>query len=218
MPPDVPLVISEYGYSAFPGRAEVGLEAALLNADIVGRFLMLGGRAAFLYGWEPTSLDKSSRCATWGNNMLFLADQHRRIVARTAAYHGARLLTQQWVAAGGGEHIMYAAESSARDDDGNELLSAYVVHRPDGQWATLLVNKDPRRAYRVSLDFGRQWGGRASGARVVASYSAAQYAWREHGVRGRPVRSMPPAVRTLRGGAPLDVPPYSLTVIRETRP
>jgi hypothetical protein len=218
LPPDIPRVIAEYGYSAFAGGAQVGLEGALLNADIVGRFLMLGGRAAFLYGWEPTSLEKSPRCDTWGNNMLFLADERRRIRGRVATYHGARIITREWTSPLGGEHAMFAAESTARDEDGNELLSAYVVRRPDGTWATLLVNKDPSRAYRVTLDFGSGHGGRRSGRRTVVSYSSAQYEWRADGAHGRPVRSEPPSSRTLRGGAALEVPPYSMTVIREARP
>src|SRR5207245_8967843 len=48
LPRDIPWIIAEYGYSAFGARAEVALDVALLNADIVGRFLTLGGGAAFL--------------------------------------------------------------------------------------------------------------------------------------------------------------------------
>ena len=216
--PEIPRVIAEYGYSAFPGRAEVDLVGALLNADIVGRFLLLGGRAAFLYGWEPTSLDQSPRCDTWGNAMLFLADDRRRIRARVATYHGARMLLREWASPLGGEHTMFAAESDARDGHGNELLSAYVVRRPDGTWATLLVNKDPRRAYRVTIDFGVLHGGRTSGDRSVVSYSGVQYAWHADGARGHPVRSAPPTTRSVPGGTAMVVPPYSLTVVRERRP
>src|SRR5439155_15689102 len=46
---NIPWIISEYGYSAFGAHAEIDIEGALLNADSVGRFLMLGGDAAYLY-------------------------------------------------------------------------------------------------------------------------------------------------------------------------
>ena len=97
--PAIPRVIAEYGYSAFAGRAQVDLEGALLNADIVGRFLAVGGRAAYLYGWEPSFLESSPRCDTWGNNMLFLADEQRKIRFRVATAYGAQLVTREWTLA-----------------------------------------------------------------------------------------------------------------------
>lgn len=212
---DFPMIIAEYGYSAFAGAAEAGIEGALLNADIVGRFLSVGGSAAYLYGWEPTTLDKAARCDTWGNNMLFLSDERRRIQARVATFHGAQLLTKEWAKPDGGIHTMLYTESDARDTAGNELLSAYVIRRPDGRWATMLVNKNPAAAYRVSLDF--RTGVAAHGARRIVSYSSAQYEWHAAGARGRPKRSAPPAVTTLGAEAPLIVPPYSITIVRESR-
>ena len=212
---DFPMVIAEYGYSAFAGAAEVQIEGALLNADIVGRFLSVGGTATYLYGWEPTLLDKANRCDTWGNNMLFLSDAQRRIKARVATFYGARLVMNEWVAPAGGVHTMLHTESDARDTEGNELLSAYVVHRPDGSWATMLVNKDPATAYRVELTF--RTGATPRGTRRIVSYSPAQYQWKRDGAKGRPSRSDPPAIRSARATESLVVPPYSITIVRERR-
>ncbi len=50
IPKKIPVYISEYGYSAFSGRSEVDIEGALMNADIVGKFLDWGGHKAYLYG------------------------------------------------------------------------------------------------------------------------------------------------------------------------
>ena len=177
---------------------------------------MLGGRSRYLDGWEPTSLDQSPRCGQWGNNMLFLTDDQRRIRAHVATYHGLRMLTRDW-AMPRGVHEMYAAESDAHDADGNELLSAYVLRRPDGAWATLLVNKDSVRTYRVSLTgpggAGAAWSNRAT----VTSFSSAQYGWRPDGANGRPLRSDPPSTYTLPAGESVVVPPYSLTVVKRSR-
>ncbi len=211
----VPRVIAEFGYSAFAGQAQVDMAGALLNSDIIGRFLMLGGREAYLYGWEPTSLDKSPRCDQWGNNMLFLTDDRRRIRARVATFHALRLVTQDWTSPRGGEHVMYAAESDARDADGNELLSAYVVRRPDGSWATMLVNKDPGRSFRVRIDAGP--AGPAPVRRTVTSFSAAQYAWHADGAQGRPARSEAPVRHALADGDPLVIAPFSMMVVHQRR-
>jgi hypothetical protein len=91
------------------------------------------------------------------------------------------------------------------------------VRRPDGSWSAMLVNKDPTRSYRVSLKFASRYGGALDGPRVVLSYSRAQYAWHADGARGRPVRDLPPQRTQLAAGAPLDVPPYSITVVRGAR-
>jgi len=56
--------------------------------------------------------------------------------------------------------------------------------------------------------------GAKTGRRTVLSYSGAQYAWRADGARGRPGRETPPRRSRLAPGAVLEVPPYSLTVVR----
>src|SRR2546430_6824598 len=91
---NIPWIISEYGYSAFATRAEISIEGALLNADIVGKFLTLGGDQAFLFGYTPGYIDRDFPC-TAGNNMLFSMDGDGHITHRFATYFGARLLSQE---------------------------------------------------------------------------------------------------------------------------
>ena len=127
----IPWIISEYGYSAFATRAEIGIEGALLNADIVGKFLTLGGDQAFLFGYTPGYVDRDFPC-TAGNNMLFSMDDDGNVGHRFATYFGARLLTQEWLQPGDEVHEIYPATSNVRNAEGEELITAYAVHRPDG--------------------------------------------------------------------------------------
>ena len=147
---NIPWIISEYGYSAFAGRAEISIEGALLNADIVGKFLTLGGDQVFLFGYTPAEMLRELPCTT-GNNMLFSMYENGNIKHRFATYFGARLLTQEWLKPGDEEHELYSAKSDVRDVSGNELITAYAVHRPDGPWSVLLINKDPKRAFDANL-------------------------------------------------------------------
>ena len=72
--------MTEYGYSAFAGQAEMDLPGALLNADIVAQFLTLGGASAYLYGLEPnTPIHEVADCPTYGNLAVFLSDDDRHI-------------------------------------------------------------------------------------------------------------------------------------------
>ncbi|MDQ6755821.1 MAG: discoidin domain-containing protein, partial [Bacteroidota bacterium] len=94
LPPDIPIYFTEYGYSAFSLQAEVEIEGALMYADILGKFLSVGGSKAFMYGYEPAYLEKDN-CG-WGNNILFGLDDDGKIIYKTAAYYGMQMLTKYW--------------------------------------------------------------------------------------------------------------------------
>ncbi|HWA83465.1 MAG TPA: discoidin domain-containing protein, partial [Fimbriimonadaceae bacterium] len=96
LPQRFPLMISEYGWSAFAAQPEVDLEGALMDADIVGSTLTFGGKAVYLYGYEPSNLAQDQPGNGWGDNMLFLGDEERRIVAKVARYWGAFMQTHYW--------------------------------------------------------------------------------------------------------------------------
>src|SRR5882724_96476 len=217
----IPWIISEYGYSAFASRAEIGIEGALLNADIVGQFLTLGGEQAFLYGYTPSQVTKEVDC-TAGNNMLFGMDERSNITSRFATYFGARLLTQEWLSPGGGEHEMYATALQPRLKSVQKVVSAYAVYRPDGLWSLLLVNKDPKNAYKFRVDFRSPSIGAVSRLACPADvyqFSNANYDLSSDEDRPFPIKSEPPEHRMWieREGA-LALPPYSITVVRGKGP
>jgi hypothetical protein len=219
VPADMPLLMSEYGYSAFACRPEVDLGGALLNTEIACQFLSLKGTAAFLYGYEPGKL-QNDWGNSWGNNMIFLLNPQGGIRAPTATYHAARLLTREWAAPQGGAHTLYPASVHFEKEGGPPLLAAYPVLRPDGRWALLLINKDPAKAFEVSLKFVK------NGADVstpfdtpfdVFSFSSRQYQWQDLGAKGFPVRSEPASREVIQPGAngsAVTIPPWSLTVLR----
>jgi hypothetical protein len=211
---NIPWIISEYGYSAFAARAEIDIEGALLNADIIGKFLTLGGDQAFLFGYTPSEILREVPC-TAGNNMLFLMDEDGKITHRFATYFGARLLTQEWLKPGDEVHEVYPASSDVRDADGNELISAYAVHRPDGLWSVLLINKDPKRAFPLTLVIKSAGGAKSfEGAADVYQYSPRQYSLGGSGMRPYPIRADEPEHRVTDASSPVSLPPYSLTIIR----
>ena len=219
---DVPWIATEFGYSAFASPAEVQLAGALFVADFVGSFLTVGGDEAYLYGYEPTELQREPGCAFWGNNALFLGDEAAIVRDTTAAYWATRLLTQAWTGAAGGAHTLYRATADWRDSAGDAIVSAYPLRQPDGAWAVLLVNKDslttvrPRLRLTTSVIPGVDDGqGRdASGAAWdVWQLSAAEYAWRGRGRGGRPVWRELPHARQIAAGD-LRLPGYSVTVVR----
>jgi hypothetical protein len=214
---DIPWIISEYGYSAFAARAALTIEGALLNADIVGKFLTLGGDQAFLFGYTPGYMARDFRCTT-GNNMLFSMDQQGNVRHRFATYFGARLLTEEWLQPGDRVHEIYPASSNIRNADGDELVTAYAVRRPDGQWSVLLINKDPKRAFRMKLFF-RGPSGLAQGfcgSVDLFQFSGEQYQLNSDPNNPYPIKAQTPERRAIEVDEQrlIEVPPYSLTVVR----
>jgi F5/8 type C domain-containing protein len=217
VPRTLPLVIAEYGYSAFADRAEVDIEGALYDADLVGHFLSLGGAAAFLYGYEPTYLDHEPRCSgAWGNNALFLATSDRTIREPVAAFHAIHLITHDWLEPGSAQHAMYRTSPIVAGEP-DSLLSAFAVKRPDGRWSVLLVNRDASRGRTVRLRFA----GNPSAAVIIGMhdewlFSRAQYRWIPNGENGHPAPDHPPLYRRT-GEESIALPPYSLALVRSSR-
>ena len=209
-----PWIISEYGYSAFATRAEISIEGALFNADVVGRFLALGGDQAFLYGYPP-SQPVIDEC-TAGNNMLFFMDANGDIKYPYAPYFSARLLTQEWLRRDGW-HELYLATVSVPGTSLSSIVTAYAVHRPDDLWSVLLINKDPLQTHTVQVRF--KGLNREPIQKFVApleqfQYSSAQYVLNNDPFNPVPIKNDPPSQTNLNDANSIKVPPYSLTVLR----
>ena len=213
----IPWIISEYGYSAFAGQSEMELPGALLNAEIAGQFLALGGTAAYVYGYEPDEpIQEKDGCGAWGNLTLLLTDEARQSGKPMPTYYAARLLTQEWAMPGSSlPHFTYHAVSDIRNRLGLPLVTAYALHRPDGQWAVLLLNKDPKQAHRMTVRF-QQAGKQAAAFTFPADlyqYGLAQYQWHPNQSRGFPSPDLPPVHQRIFNNS-IILPPYSLSVAR----
>ncbi len=219
LPKTIPCLMTEYGYSAFAGQVEMELPAALLNTDIAAQFLVLGGTTAYLYGLEPNfPIRESDTCPRWGNLAALLSGPDRQARQALPAFWAERLLTQEWAQPqGDGMHALYPVRV---DLAGNSAkVSAYAVHRPDGQWAVMLVCKDPAQAQRVRVRFRAGKGQQTrnfAGQVTLFQYGRAQYAWHPAERNGFAAPDLPPSHKLLpgRAGDILRLPPYSLTVVR----
>ena len=201
LPPNIPWYITEYGYAALAGPKEVDLPDAIINADIAARFLQLGGQAAFQYGFEPGALD-SDYDHQWGNLISWLIDKSGNAKYPMPAYWTARMLTTEWCSPKGGTHRLVQSSSS------DSLITTYAICRPDQSYSLLLLNKDSRKPRTMSI----QVRGNTVRAGYVAQFGKAEYAWKEAGKDGHPIRSLPPTHRPFSGS--LVLPPLSVTVVR----
>ena len=180
--------------------------------------MTLGGSVAYLYGYEPNvPIQEIPDSDSWGNLMLFLSDDDRRIRAPLPTFYAAKLLTSEWAQPGNGLHKVYRAECDIKSATGDPLVSAYALWLPKGgdTWSLALLNKDPLHAVAISVRMEGVGAKRFAPTRLV-QYSTAQFAWKANGEKGKPSRNLPPIRRRLNPdlNGKVSLPPYSITILR----
>jgi len=221
VPATIPLSIVEYGMSAFSGQSADEMPEGLFSAGMVAKFLTLGGQRTFLLGYGAEDLfEPENDCAGYGELMLYGQDANNRVSWHTPAFWAMQMLTQQWAMPGEAQHALYRATWQAPKSALPNAVVAYPVRRPDGRLALLLINRDKTQAHRVGISVINQAGQRGTelhGPFDVIQYGPAQYAWQADGANGHPIRDNPPRQMTVDGG-PIDLPAYSITVLRAAYP
>jgi hypothetical protein len=222
VPADIPWFMTEYGYSVFAGRPEVDIEGALFTADTVGAFLTLGGAKPYLYGYEPNYLQDELKCS-WGNLMMLQLSPKSDQLNRLSSYHATQLLTKEWMQPVNEQHEMFpvSIKETKNGAQGLPAVTLYAVRRPDKQWALLAINKHPKRAAQLNVQFkisDKPQPLRLAGELQLVQFSREQYVWRSNGPDGHPIRSLPPAHFTDEASTSYDLPPYSLTILRGKLP
>jgi hypothetical protein len=67
-----------------------------------------------------------------------------------------------------------------RDETNRDLISAYPVKRPDGDWSLMIINKDPTSAHQVKITFdkdGKETQAHFDGVVKYVTFGAAEYVW-----------------------------------------
>jgi F5/8 type C domain/Glycosyl hydrolases family 39 len=219
---DIPLMITESNISWSLTDPMQDTFAALWMGDSVGSFLANGGAAYYHSPIQPEPLRPGCHgFSTYGN---FVADEKLHVLQHTSQYFASRLINLDWVKHGAGRHQLFPAEADLRDDAGHQLVTAYAVKRPDGEWSLLLINKDPSHAHPVTVEFAdssARGSGRAEGAHFAGpvsrvTFGAEQYVWHPEGSESHADPDGPPATSTIEAkpDEPLTLPRASLTILR----
>lgn len=199
----IPWFITEYGYSAHAGPPEIDIPGAILNLDIVGKFLELGGTAAYLFGYEPTT-PYESPSGLIGNLMMLQADESGAAKYKLPTYYAARLMTQEWCLPGSGIHKFLNSRILGSPD---RDVCSYAVKRPDGRVSIILLNKN----FQKTADANIRINGKAIKNYRITQYGRSQYQWKNAGIEGYPLKSLPPVSRVQSGS--VQVPPQTICVI-----
>jgi len=200
------------------GEAAVDIFGALWLADSFGGFLSAGGESTHYYHDLPYSPPHPACANSWGTYHMFMVDDHYQIKQRTSQFFAAQMLTQEWAQPGDAEHRQFLASSDIKDSDGNVLVTAYALQRPDGQWSLMLINKDHDNAHAVNISFrnGDAKPQSFAGTVAVITFGKAQYQWHPDRKRGHADPDNPPVHSTISAdeNTQYTLPAASLTVLR----
>src|SRR5215472_14164702 len=219
LPPGIPLLDTET--NAHGGEAAVDIFGALWLADSFAGFLTAGGQSTHYYHALSYSPPHPICPNSWGTYHLFMVDERYQIRDKTSQFFAAQLLTQEWAQPKDAEHLLYKAAGDVRDSEGHVLITAYAVHRPDGQWSLLLINKDYDHPHPVRVVFHDSNADRDTsfaGQVSLIIFGKQQYQWHSNRKKGYADPDGPPKTSTqqARPDTSYDLPAASVTVLRGT--
>jgi len=209
VPSNIPFFMTEGNIGG--GAPPSTVKAGLWLADYVGSMMAEGAGGTYYFHYMPYPANLSG----FGNFLLI--DNDYKILGYPPQYIAAQLITKEWVQPIDAPHKQFKAESDVNDAAGHVLVTAYVVERPDGQWAVMLVNRDQSndRAVKIAFDEGkaeRHFTGQVD--RIT--FGSNEYQWHQEGIRGHADPDGPPSRSTVQGGGDVlyQLPKASITVLR----
>jgi hypothetical protein len=141
LPPNIPYFMTEGNGSG--GSEDV--KSALWLADYVGSIMTAGAGGTYYFHY----IASESR----GGRGFLAIDADNHVANYSPQYLATQVITKEWVQPVDAIHKLYKVSSDVKDPDGNTLVTAYAVERPDGQWSVMLINKDHDNDHSVRIVF-----------------------------------------------------------------
>ena len=210
LPPNIPFFMTEGNDLGEGGQGTV--KSALWQSDYVGSMLTAGAAGTYYFHY----IANPGRGGGGGGGFLPI-DDNNHVRYYPPQYLGAQVITKEWAQPVDKIHKLYKVTSDVKDPNGNILVTAYALERPDGQWSVMLVNRDPDEEHSVKVAFadgGRNRCFTGTVDRIV--FGAAEYVFHPDPV---PPGAAPPAGRgggrgrgAITGHPDPDGPPSKSTV------
>jgi hypothetical protein len=214
VPANVPFYVTEMNFSAYAGEVFQDVPGALWFADATGALLTSGASSVYLYQYAPEPIVHFHLpCETWGAYGMFTGTKGFAVRQETAQYFAAQMLMFAWAQPVDAAQTILHATASSPSSTGT--VASYAILRPDGQYAVMLVNKDPTRAAVLTLRFVNGSATyRFTGNVYEAIFGRAQYVWNGNGPTAYAQPDGPIVVTTLPAAATYRLEPGSITVLR----
>lgn len=178
VPADMPMFITEGNLSSGASETYQDMFSGVWLADYIGSLLDAGAKGVYYFHYLPLQMEPgcNSSPGTFG---MFTVDASYKIQQPLAQFFVAQLINLDFAQPGGGEHQVYSAKADIEDGASRELVTAYALKRPEGDWSLLVVNRDQENAHRVRIAFKGDAGPTTSftGPVEVSTFGSAQYKW-----------------------------------------
>jgi len=217
VPKEVPLMVTENHLAASLTGPMTTIFAALWLADNIGSFFEGGGAAFYHSPIQPQGVQNT--CLGWASWSNFVSDENYTIKGYTSPYYAAHMINLEWVQHRSGVHHMFPSSSDIKDGEGNILVTSYAVHRPDGNWSLMLVNRDENNSHTIRVVFDdsrKKRNASFTGPVTLVTFGSEQYVWINDGPNSHPDPDNPPAASTIAPSSQttFTLPKASVTVIR----
>ncbi|HEX4021566.1 MAG TPA: discoidin domain-containing protein [Acidobacteriaceae bacterium] len=184
LPTNIPRLITESNLSSSASETYMDIFSGLWLADYIGSFVNAGGNGVYFFHYLPLQMEHGCNDSE-GTFGMFTVNKDYQIQQPLAQYFASRMINFEWVQHNGGMHRSAPSTSTYNDGAGHEMVTAYPVLRPDGEWSVMMVNRDQWNAHKVRLVFSNGAGGKVSGEAGtylagdvhVAVFGSAQYKW-----------------------------------------
>jgi len=217
VPKSIPLMVTESSVAAGLTGPMSTIWGGLWLADSIGSFFEGGGAAYYHSPIQPQDIQNTCLGpASWSN---FVSDRDYNIKGYASFYWAAHMINLEWAAHRSGVHHLFPSSTGIKDGEGNVLVTSYALHRPDGNWALMLVNRDESTPHTVRVAFEDSESKRISafsGPVAVVTFGSEQYVWKSDGPRSHADPDGPPS-GTFANGSPettFTLPKASITVLR----
>lgn len=215
LPPNLPFFMTEGNMGGSiawgSGSGPRDMKSGLWLADYVGAMMSEGAGATYYFHYMPTP---------GGRGGFLVLDKDYKVTSYPPQYLAALVITKEWVQPVDAPHKLYRASSDVTDGDGNVLVTAYAVERPDGQWSVMLINKDHDNDHAVSVwfaDLNTKHAKHFTGSVDRIALGAKEYQWHaDVGGVGHADPDGPAAKTVVPGGAGVTyvLPKASIVVLR----
>jgi hypothetical protein len=150
--PELPIYLTESNLSSATSETYMDIFGGLWLADYIGSYLSTGGNQVYYFHYLPLAMERGCNDSP-GTFGMFKVGSENQIEQPLSQFFASQMINREWLQHDGGTHTLFPAAADIDDGAGHQIVTAYAVERPDGEWSVMLINKDQHTSHSLNLVF-----------------------------------------------------------------